>query len=217
MPKVMEHFFMKQILCLGSTSRSRQQLLREAQIPFKIVPQLADETVCDWGLPFLQLLETIAVYKMNHVQLPDDHEKEVCFVLTADTLGCDIDGVIHGKPRDREDAIKKIKALRRGGSVATAFCLDKKIWKGDSWRVEERILECISTRYVFDMPDSWIELYLEAVPHYLDIGGAITVDGFGAQFLKEIQGSYSTILGLPMFEVRGALEKLGFFSEIHFL
>lgn len=202
---------MKHILYIGSMSRSRHQLLREAHIPFAVVPQQADETVCDWRLPFLQLLKTIAVHKMNHVLLPQGHEKEVRFVLTADTLGCDIDGVIHGKPRDREDAVKKIKALRGEGSVATAFCLDKKIWKRDSWHVEERILECVNTRYIFDMPDIWIEHYLQAVPHYLDIGGAITVDGFGAQFLKEIEGSYSTILGLPMFEVRTALEKLNFF------
>lgn len=203
---------MKHILYLGSTSRSRHQLLKESKIPFEVVYQSADESACDWGLPFLQLLKTIAVHKMDHVILPPGYEDEIRFVLTGDTMGCDIDGVIHGKPYDREDAIHKIKSLRKGGSVATAFCLDKKIWKGDSWQTQERILEYVNTTYVFDMPDAWIEKYLQAVPYYLDISGAIIVGGYGAQFLKSIQGSYSTILGLPMFEVREALERLGFFD-----
>jgi len=202
---------MKHILCVGSSSRSRHQLLEEAKIPYQVVQQSADETVCDWGLPFVQVLQNIAQYKMDHVILPQGNQDEVRFVLTADTLGCDSNGLIHGKPLDRADAIKKIKALRGGGSVATAFCLDKKVWKNNEWHVGERVLECVSTKYVFDIPDSWIERYLEAVPYYLTIGGAITVDSFGAQFLKEIQGSYSTVLGLPMFEVRLALERLGFF------
>ncbi len=204
---------MNHIVYIGSLSRTRHKLLQEAKIPFKVVQQSADESACDLGLPFLQLLRTIAVHKMEHVMLSPGKNNEIRFVLTADTMGCDVDGQIHGKPCNREDAIQKIKALRNGGNVATAFCLDKKIWKGNRWYVEERILESVNTKYVFNISDSWIERYLEAIPYFLEIGGAITVDGFGAQFLKEIQGSYTTILGLPMFEVLLALERLSFFEK----
>ncbi len=202
---------MKNILFLGSESHSRQKLLTEAKIPFHVIGHTADETACDWSVPFEQLLTHIAVEKMKHVVLPIGKEGDYCFVLTADTMGKDADGKIHGKPIDEADAIEKIKSLRKGGIIATAFCLDKKQFANDAWRVQERIEQVVTTKYEFDMPDEWIEKYLQAVPEYLTLSGAITIEGYGAQFLKSINGSYTTIIGLPMFEVRKALQKLKFF------
>ncbi|MGE0010407.1 MAG: nucleoside triphosphate pyrophosphatase [Candidatus Babeliales bacterium] len=203
---------MPHTLFLGSTSAARQQLLKEAQIPFILVTQSADETQCDWNLPWQEVIEKISLYKMEHVILPEDAQQQKhCFVLTADTMGVDIDGVIHGKPSDTQDAIKKIKALRRGGYVGTAFCLDRKKQQNGAWVTEERVMQFVSATYEFDMPDEWIPKYFKEVPHYLKIAGAITIEGYGAQFLKSLNGSYTTILGLPMFEVREALERLGFF------
>lgn len=204
---------MAHILFLGSQSASRQQLLSEAQIQFQLVTQVADESKCDWGMPWQQLVERIALYKMEHVELPEHaQEKGACFVLTADTMGVDIDGVVHGKPIDREDAIKKIKSLRRGGSVGTAFCLDKRTYHDGKWCVDVRVQKFVSSTYEFDMPDEWIEKYLTALPNYLNVSGAITIEGFGAQFLKSIDGSYTTVLGLPMFQLRIALESIGFYG-----
>ena len=202
---------MKNILLLGSESHARQKLLTKAKIPFHVVGHTADETVCDWGMPFEQLLARIAVEKMNHVVLPSGKEGDYCFVLTADTMGKDVDGKIHGKPIDKADAIAKIKSLRKGGIVASAFCLDKKQFKDGAWQVQERIEQVVTTKYEFDMPDEWIEKYLQAVPEYKTLSGAITIEGYGAQFLKSINGSYTTIIGLPMFELREALQKLKFF------
>lgn len=204
---------MPHTLYLASSSASRQQLLKEAQIPFTIVSQSADEKKCDWTLPWQQVIENIARYKMAHVILPEHakHQKHV-FVLTADTMGVDIDGLVHGKPSDKQDAIDKIKALRRGGKVGTAFCLERRSFKDIAWVVEERIEQFVSADYEFDMPDEWIEKYFEAVPQYMKVSGAITIEGYGAQFLKSLKGSYSTVLGLPLFEVREALETLGFFN-----
>ena len=205
---------MSHILYLGSQSSSRQQLLREAQIPFQLVTQSADESKCDWGVPWQQLVERIALYKMEHVQLPKEVTKQgTCFVLTADTMGVDLDGVVHGKPLDKQDAIKKIKALRRGGRIGTAFCLDKKIFHDGVWSVDVQIQEFVSSSYEYDMPDEWMEKYFTAVPTYVQVSGAITIEGYGAQFLKSIDGSYTTILGLPMFQLREALERIGFYNN----
>jgi septum formation protein len=120
-------------------------------------------------------------------------------------------GTIHGKPVDKADAIAKIKAAREGSFLCTAFCLDKKIWKPGGWVIEERIADIVFAEFLYIVPDNWIEIYLEKTP-YLDVSGAIAVEKFGNQFLKTVQGSYSTIIGLPLFEVRQALEKLGFFG-----
>ena len=201
----------KNILFFGSKSQSRRMLLEESQIPFVVVDQNADESQCDWGIPLPQLVLNIAIYKMQHVVLPDGtYEGEICYVLTADTMSHDKTGTIHGKPIDRADAIVKIKAAREGSFLCTAFCLDKKIWRHDAWVIEERIADIVFAEFTYIVPDNWLDIYLEKTP-YLDVSGAIAVEKFGNQFLKTVQGSYSTIIGLPLFEVRQALEILGFF------
>jgi predicted house-cleaning NTP pyrophosphatase (Maf/HAM1 superfamily) len=40
--------------------------------------------------------------------------------------------------------------------------------------------------------------------------GAGRIEDFGENFLKSVNGSYTTILGLPMFELRRALKEIGF-------
>lgn len=203
---------MKNILLLGSTSQPRQQLLKEAQIPFQLVEQRADESQCDWGLPLQQLVEQIALYKMDHVVLPKGKKSEICFVLTADTLSQNKGGKIEGKPIDSDDAIKKIKAARAGTRLCTSFCLDKKIWCGGAWNIAERIQKSVFAEYQFIIPDEWIDNYLENSIG-LSCSNAIAVDLYGAQFLKAVHGSYTTIVGLPMFELREALAQLGFFEK----
>lgn len=208
---------MKNILYLGSKSRSRQRLLNEASIQFKVVEQSADETLCDWNKPLRQLVELIALYKMEHVIIPDGKkENDYCFVLTADTLGIDYQGNICGKPIDKEDAIKKIKAYRYGAETGTAFCLEKRIWKSDKWFSEKRIIKFVNATYIFDIPDDWIERYFElsiaSGISYMQLSGAVAVEEFGAQFLKTINGSYTAVVGLPMYELREALIEFEFFK-----
>ena len=200
---------MNNILLLGSASQSRQQLLKEAQISFQLVEQQADESQCDWGLPLQQLVEQVALHKMDHVVLPAGTEKQTCFVLTADTLSQDKDGKVQGKPTDRDDAIAKIKTARKGSYLCTSFCLDKKVWRNGSWEIERRIQRSVASEYLFVVPDEWIDAYLEKSIG-LSCSNAIAVEWYGAQFLKTVHGSFSTIVGLPMFELREALTELGF-------
>ncbi len=139
-------------------------------------------------------------------------EGDICFVLTADTLGQDTHGNIQGKPVDREDAIKKIKDGRKGSQLSTAFCLDKKMWKSGVWETEKRIERVVHAEYRFYVPDEWIETYLEK-SFGLSASGAIAVEAFGAQFLEYVHGSYTAIVGLPMFELREELQNIGFFEQ----
>lgn len=198
-------------LFLASSSASRKQLLEDAKIPFSVISQSANEMACDWGLPLKQLVESIALHKMDHAMIPAGFQEDgICFVLTADTLGIDSQGNIQGKPIDKEDAITKIKSYRQRAITGTAYCLDKKIWRNNKWESEQRILGYARAEYVFDVPDELIERYLSQIP-YMQVSGAVMIEGFGNQFLKTIHGSYSAVAGLPMYEVRQALTKLGFF------
>jgi len=199
------------ILYLASSSRSRQVLLEEARIPFECIGHGADEEAADRALPFLGLLQQIARDKMDYALLkPGMYEGQEIFVLSADSMGYDAQGVVHGKPTDREDAIKKIKSLGDKAVTGTAYCLDKKRWNGSSWIVIERQERVVEAGYRFVIPDHWIDRYLEH-SWAMIASGAIAVEFYGAQFLEWIDGSYTTVMGLPMFELRQDLEKLGFF------
>lgn len=199
-------------LYLASQSASRKELLDAAQIPFVVLPQSADEKACDWNQPLGELVCVIARHKMDNLVLPKkaSNQQEI-FVLTADTLSQDRDGTLQGKPVDRADARTKIIAARAGSQLATAFCLDRYAWQNNDWQRIMRIERCVYASYFFDVPDQWIDIYLERSMG-LVASNAIAVEGYGAQFLRMVEGSYSTIVGLPMFELRQALEEIGFFE-----
>lgn len=198
----------KPILYLGSSSQSRQMLLREAHLPFTLVSQSADESQCDWGLSLRKVVESIALYKMKHVILPEGHEGDICFVLTADTLTESAAGKLEGKPIDRADAVAKLKASRESVRTGTAFCLERRVHKNGAWQLEQQILKYVDAVYVFNVPDDAIDFYLDNAPF---VGsGAIAIEGFGNQFLEKMDGSYSAVVGLPMYELRESLNELGF-------
>lgn len=204
--------YTKYTLLLASQSHSRQVLLRQMQIPFQVIGQHADESACDWNLPLVEVVSNIALYKMQHAIVPDGvQEGEICFVLTADTLSQDGTSRLQGKPIDKQDAVGKIRVARQGSELATSFCIDKKIWDGQSWQLVERISQVVCASYRFDIPEEWIETYFQK-SYALQCAGAVAIEDFGGQFLHDVKGSYSTIVGLPQFEVRQALEKLSFFN-----
>ena len=93
--------------------------------------------------PLRQTVLLIAQNKMLHATLPvGTTNDEQIFVLTADTMTQDAHGIIHGKPIDRTDAINKIKAARDGNYLATAFCIEKRIWRDTIWISANRIEKC---------------------------------------------------------------------------
>ncbi len=202
----------KHVLLLGSTSQSRQMLLKEALIPFEVVGHGADEDTVDRSLPFDQLLQEIARLKMDHVVLPGAGlEGEFIFILTADSMGKDANGNVHGKPKNEEAAREKIRALAKKSTTGTAFCIDKRVFKNGQWVLEKRIEKCVLSQYEFVVPENWIDRYLRH-SWAMIASGAIAIELYGNQFLKSVDGSYSAIVGLPMAEVREALEELCFFD-----
>lgn len=201
----------KNILLLGSSSASRKMLLQQAQIPFIEIPHTADEDAVDKSLPFTTLLLEIARYKMKHVHLEPGYEGQVVFVLTADSMGKDVYGVVHGKPADRQDALKKLQALSGKSVTATAFCLQKKRYLNGAWHVEKVVERCIEATCFISIPDHWIERYLQNT-QALHAAGAIAIELYGAQFLEWVDGSYTAVLGLPMAELREALDEVGFWG-----
>lgn len=200
---------MKHILYLASGSSGRKRLLNQAEIPFELISHTADESIVDIRQPIEVVVRQLAQLKMDHVVVPQGYEGQTVFVLTADTLTLDCNGQILGKPIDREDAIRMI--LNREPSLTgTAFCLQKKEFKNGLWHNLDRIVSYDAGWCTVDVADEFIDLYLSKIP-YMMVSGAISVGGFGDQFVKEIRGSYSAIVGMPMFKLREALRAMNFF------
>ncbi len=200
------------VLRLASKSPSRRLLLETAKIPHILIEQDADEKNCDWSKPIEEVVLSIAKHKMNHVVLENGlFENELLFVLTADTLCLDPTGAILGKPIDRDDAIRMIKQSRGKNIVSSAFCLSKKRWNGKFWETIIQKEQVVSTELFFDVPDAYIAWYLDNTIAE-QCAGAMQVENAQA-FLQKVHGSYSCIVGLPLFEVRCALQELGFFDS----
>lgn len=199
-------------LFLASSSQARQRLLTEAGIPFHVISHSSPELFEQHIASLEDTLQKIVQEKISTVTLPPPLENQTtAYILAADTMGQNEENMIFAKPKDYAQAVEFLKALRGAGRCGTAFCIQKKVWHQGQWHIEESIEHVVVAQYEFEVPDVWIPVYLSRVD-YLNISGAISIEGFGAQFLKSVQGSYSAIIGLPIFQVRIALQEQGFFD-----
>lgn len=201
-------------LYLASQSPSRKQLLTEARIPFTVIAQAADEELHGTSERVEERVLQIAQAKMAHAEIPlGSTIDEVCWVLTADSLVLSSAGTIFGKPTSYQHAEAMLRELRDGPCrVATGFCCGRFSWDGAVWR--EQVVHCqvVAADVEIGITDAWIATYLARHPNALQTAGVLVVEGFGAQFVKAVHGSYTTVLGLPVYEVRCALEQSGFFG-----
>lgn len=195
-------------LFLASKSASRKSLLEDARISFTVVNQDADEHFCDWGMPVEQLVVSIARHKLNHAELPLGAEGERALVVTADTLVQDRAGAVYGKPDDRADAVRQLRALRDGLRVVTGMWVDRRRFSNGVW-ISERLESHLSGgTAVLALSDTDIEEYLNNAPFALSVAGSLLVDGYGAQFVKEVHGSWTGMLGLAIPELKAIIRQL---------
>ena len=205
-------------LLLASKSRSRRMLLDFCKINYKVISQDADESKINLDQDLKNIVTSLAKLKMQNITLPEslDRSKPI-FILTADTLGMTYDGKICTKPKDKADAIDMLKKYKLGATTATGFCLEKRAWnsKSSTWEILDTVIDSASASYKFIVPDKDLDSYLNlgfSDISFLDVSGAVEIERFGVQYLDSVKGSYSSIVGLPMFELRKALEKLNFFN-----
>ena len=203
------------ILLLASQSKSRKLLLFQSGIKFNPIEQFADELSCSRVGSLSSVVAAIALKKMECAIVPDGQkENQITFIVSADTMGINSEGKICGKPESKEDAISMLRSYKAGVETCTAFCLDKRIWRDGEWKILNRIQKFVTTTYIFDVPENELERYfklsLDADLDYMNLSGAAAIEEFGGQYLKTLTGSYSAVVGLPMYELRESLVQLGF-------
>jgi septum formation protein len=120
-------------------------------------------------------------------------------VLAADTTVA-LDGRIFGKPTDRDNAASMLAALSgKRHEVLTAVALAQGDWLESSLQVSEVAFK---------------QLAAEEIRQYVATGecddkaGAYAIQGRAARFIVDMRGSYSGVMGLPLYETSRLLDKL---------
>lgn len=122
-------------------------------------------------------------------------------VLAADTT-IELDGAIIGKPADAAEAQDILKRLSgRCHRVLTAVAMS------DGERTRSRL--SVSEVRFRTLPEQEIRRYV-ASGEPMDKAGAYGIQGHAALFVEEIRGSYSGIMGLPLFDTGILLETFGY-------
>jgi septum formation protein len=187
----------KPILILASASPRRQELLRSAGISFEVIPSEVDEEMEEGETPNEHV---IRLARLKAAMVGKNHKAR--WVLAADTVVV-VDGKILGKPRDRREAEGMLKMLsaREHRVVTGYYLLQMSSGKSRQGIVVSRV--------------RFKELSPDEVRWYLDTGepfgkaGAYAIQGKAAFMVKEVRGSYTNVVGLPLCEVVEALREMG--------
>jgi septum formation protein len=187
-------------IILASESTRRVDILRMLGISFSIIPPDIDETKKKEETP-REFVLRISYEKAHKVgtHFPDK------WVIAADTIVV-CKGKVLGKPKNEAEAYAMLRML--GGiwhKVLTGYCvlnMSKNIVYRDA--VETKV-------FVRDLSDEEIMRYIKT-SEPLGKAGSYAVQGKGGYMVKEIRGSYTNVVGLPICEVAEALLSLGVLS-----
>jgi septum formation protein len=175
-------------LILASSSPRRSELLRQVGVSFRVVAADVDESVEPGEAPADYVLrvardKVLAVQRCEAAALP---------VLGADTTVV-LDACILGKPGSRAEAAGMLVRLSgRTHEVYSAVVLAR-----GPRGVDHRLNV---TRVTFaQLEPDWIETYIDTGDP-MDKAGAYGVQGRAAAKIARIDGSFSGVMGLPLFE-----------------
>ena len=186
---------------LGSSSPRRLELLKQINFyPNEIFKPEINEDPQKKELPILYV-KRMAKEKMDFVKnkFPND------LILTADTIVY-VGRRIIDKTNEQSKAVKFLELLSgRRHRVSTAFnlyCKDRI----DSLRVVTSIVK------MKRLTENEIKSYIQS-NEWKGKAGAYGIQGSAEKFIQFISGSYTNIVGLPLNQVYGSLNSIGYYNE----
>ena len=181
-------------LCLASMSPRRRELLQQLGVPHTVRAPHIDETVLAG--------EAAAAYvtRMARAKALAGEPPLSLPVLAADTIVV-IDGLILGKPAGAAEAVAMLERLSgRTHEVLTAVALAR------GTALAQR-LSVSQVRFRHLSRAECIAYWHSGEPR--DKAGAYAVQGRGAMFIEHLSGSYSGVMGLPLYETAQLLAEAG--------
>jgi septum formation protein len=192
------------VVILASASPRRSQLLTQIGVPHRVVPAHIDERrragegleACGQRLARAKALEV----QVALAAVGGSAAAVELAVLGADTAVM-IDDELIGKPRDRADALAILARLSgRWHQVLSAVALA-------SASGMQCCLSRSEVRFRALEPRECATYWDSGEPR--DKAGAYAIQGLGATLVEELRGSYSGVVGLPLFETARMLAAAG--------
>jgi septum formation protein len=177
------------IIILASKSPRREYLLKQAGLNFSVIPSDIDEDSIPITIPD-NYVKILAEAKAGDIsaRYPDK------WVIGADTIVL-IDGKILGKPDSIDDARRMLNHL--SGKVHhvytgfAIFCMDNDHFYSES----------VKTEVLFKtLSEDEIEWYIHTKEPF-DKAGSYAIQGLGTFIVRNVNGSYTNVVGLPVCEV----------------
>lgn len=179
-------------IILASASPSRKELLEQAGFLFSIMPSNAEEKMIEEE-PNL-IAENLAFQKANDIyqQLKKENKNDF-IVIGADTI-VHYNGDILGKPEDEQEAFDMLSMLSdRTHQVYTGVCI---IYRGKGSKQVEIFSERTDVTF-YPLTAFEIKDYI-GTGDPLDKAGAYGIQGPFAIHVREINGDYNNVVGLPI-------------------
>lgn len=194
--KPMPLYVVREPFVLASRSPRRRALLAQLGLDFQVRPSPEEEpsigTRPDEGV------RRAALFKARTVA-----QKEwASWVLAADTIVV-LGGHIFGKPSSPQEAESMLRSLSgRSHEVYSAVCLAR---ADRGFCRVETVLSRVEFR---DVTEAEITAYVRT-GEPMDKAGAYGIQGLGGAFVRAVYGSYTNVVGLPLAETLGMLQKNG--------
>jgi len=182
-------------IILASASPRRKELLDQIKVTYEVHPVDLDESPLPDEMP-LDYVNRVAAEKSAAcvAQL-----KTEIPVLAADTVVV-LGRVIMGKPQNQADAMAMLARLSgKTHQVYSAISLRGRE-HSQAVSITEVTFKCLTER---EMLDYW----RSGEP--IDKAGSYAIQGMGGLFVESIKGSFSGVVGLPLFETAELLSKQG--------
>ena len=193
-------------IILASASARRQQLLSQIGVSFSVRSQNIDESVLSGEAADTYVMR-MAQEKAGSAlaQLVGSDDANSSLVLAADTsVVCD--DLVLGKPRDESDAVTMLRRLS---------CREHRVLSAVTVASAKRQLTALSESRV-----RFRAISVEEAQRYYRSGepkgkaGAYAIQGYAAVFVEQLIGSYSGVMGLPLFETTKLLAEFGILTQV---
>lgn len=181
---------MSKRLILASASPRRAELLQQIGVGFDVHPLDMDESMLP-GESVLQHVKRLALEKARFGYATVSARDDDLAVLAADTV-VEIEGDALGKPVSAQQAgvfLARLSAKKHRVHTAVAIVTD-----------DYELSDISSSEVEFAaLTEQQIAAYVET-GEPLDKAGAYAIQGIAAQFIVNLNGSYSGVMGLPIYE-----------------
>ena len=207
------------MLILASSSKSRQKLLKNAEIQFMQIASSFDEsTIKDKNI--INLASELSYSKASNTlaKIVNSNQRFKFDNSSLQILGCDsifeFKGSAFGKPKNKQEAYERWLLMASNyGYLHTGhtilFCELKN--NSEDLICKNKIREVISSKITFaNLGENEIENYVNS-NEPLNCAGGFALEGRGGKYIEKIEGCFSNVMGLSLPWLRSQLVKEGIY------